>query len=426
MSTTLTYFYDFTPKIEATGQSHKFGRWDEWLTWPAILPSAGPASLAENGEGVRITLDYAWPEGGWRPGDTQYFDLFGKNLNLDQTGALTGTITQVEMGNIVRTPQTTVEFNMFALSGLAIEGPTFADMIEAYRTHDALLGFYDAPRAYDPRFDALLAPLDPLISEITEILGSSGSDQVLLHHTASLDRVDAGAGNDRISWYGYDAGAPVIDGGPGRDTFWITSTDDVAISLEAETAVFPDRTIQLHNIEQVTAGRGDDTLHGDAQDNSFYGGMGHDVIRGRAGDDNLLGNDYGPMDGAEGDNDTLFGGRGDDQLVPRFGHDRVFGGRGADFIEIGSGRDTLTGGPGADLFGFNVKVSRGGLDVITDFGRGADRLDLRFFGDIETLADLKARADHTEAGTLLTAAPGHRVLLADLEPEDLAAEMFLF
>ena len=160
----------------------------------------------------------------------------------------------------------------------------------------------------------------------------------------------------------------------------------------------------------------DDVLRGDDGANKLSGGQGDDKLNGRQGDDSLFGN--------RGD-DTLLGGDGADLLSGGSGmdtaaywtawsgviadlknatnntgnaagdkyvsienligsdfSDRLFGnaldneisGRaGTDILHGRGGNDTLSGGGGADVFVF---VKGDGQDVVSDFGHGADRIQL--------------------------------------------------
>ena len=78
------------------------------------------------------------------------------------------------------------------------------------------------------------------------------------------------------------------------------------------------------------------------------GGLGHDILIGKGG------------------KDRLNGGEGDDTLI---------GGKGADILVGGAGSDKLTGGKGPDIFVY-TSVSDA-EDIITDFGKGADAINLR-------------------------------------------------
>jgi Ca2+-binding RTX toxin-like protein len=65
--------------------------------------------------------------------------------------------------------------------------------------------------------------------------------------------------------------------------------------------------------------------------------------------------------------DTLFGGRGNDTL---------FGGNGNDVLSGGIGDDNLAGGTGADTFVLGAQGGFSGLDTISDFQSGVDKISL--------------------------------------------------
>ncbi|MFN6976953.1 MAG: M10 family metallopeptidase C-terminal domain-containing protein, partial [Gemmobacter sp.] len=76
--------------------------------------------------------------------------------------------------------------------------------------------------------------------------------------------------------------------------------------------------------------------------------------------------------------DVLNGGEGNDMLAGMAGRDVLRGGAGRDSLWGGAGKDRLIGGAGADTFVFERGDSAAddARDVIVDFGRGADRIDL--------------------------------------------------
>nr|WP_176649635.1 hypothetical protein [Duganella sp. SG902] len=88
------------------------------------------------------------------------------------------------------------------------------------------------------------------------------------------------------------------------------------------------------------------TGNGNALANSLTGGGGNDALNGLAGNDTLTGN---------------------------AGNDKLLGGDGNDVLAGGDGNDTLTGGNGADSF---VLAAKTGVDVVTDFVSGTDKLAL--------------------------------------------------
>ncbi|WP_065678340.1 VWA domain-containing protein, partial [Vibrio atlanticus] len=109
-----------------------------------------------------------------------------------------------------------------------------------------------------------------------------------------------------------------------------------------------------------------DIAHSGAGDDYVYGEKGIDVIFGSAG------NDY--LDGGQG-NDGLRGGTGNDTLK---------GGSGDDILIGGLGNDILTGGSDDDIFKFvdqdkassQNDIRDGERDIITDFTKGQDKIDL--------------------------------------------------
>jgi Ca2+-binding RTX toxin-like protein len=75
--------------------------------------------------------------------------------------------------------------------------------------------------------------------------------------------------------------------------------------------------------------------------------------------------------------ENLVGSAYGDYFVGNAEANRVSGGGGNDWLIGGGGADVLTGGAGADVFEYNAITE--GLDIITDFVRGAggDRLDIK-------------------------------------------------
>ena len=102
----------------------------------------------------------------------------------------------------------------------------------------------------------------------------------------------------------YPLGGNDIVNGAGTAATWSTSSTRLVVwvDLTAGTAT-GEGTDTLTGIGQVFGSRHDDTITGDANANSLYGGPGNDTISGASGDDTL--------DGADG-TDTLDGGIGTD------------------------------------------------------------------------------------------------------------------
>ena len=124
---------------------------------------------------------------------------------------------------------------------------------------------------------------------------------------------------------------------------------------------------------------------------TFIGSSGADVLTGTALDDMILGGD---------------------------GDDTLSGAGGADIIVDGADSDSLTGGTGADVFTFDPD---GANDIIQDFERGLDALDLSFYPllyDVQALGHVSTffGATLTFQGEVLTiySSDGNPLSLADL------------
>jgi hypothetical protein len=95
-----------------------------------------------------------------------------------------------------------------------------------------------------------------------------------------------------------------------------------------------------------------------------------------------------PISSPSNGNDDLIGGATGEQLTGGVGNDSIYGNDGDDILSGGAGNDTLSGGAGNDSFVFasdrRFNINDFGLDQITDFERGNDKivLDRTSFGKI--------------------------------------------
>ena len=78
--------------------------------------------------------------------------------------------------------------------------------------------------------------------------------------------------------------------------------------------------------------------------------------------------------------ENLTGSNYNDRLTGNAAANLLSGGGGNDILVGGTGKDVLTGGVGNDTFDFNALAETGltssTWDIITDFTRGADKIDL--------------------------------------------------
>lgn len=208
-----------------------------------------------------------------------------------------------------------------------------------------------------------IVDLDGEIYRLTaskSIIGTNGSDA--LTGNASPETLDARGGNDRLVGNGGNdrllggGGGDYLDGGNGRDIMrggaghdtYVYGVGDV-ISEVANGGTDTVLSALSHtlgaNIERLTL-TGTRAINGagNALNNTLQGNRGNNILRGNGGNDWLLGN------------------QGNDALVGGVGNDRLMGGAGGDRF----------------IFDINVRfeTARMGIDTITDFAPGIDKIVL--------------------------------------------------
>ena len=158
---------------------------------------------------------------------------------------------------------------------------------------------------------------------------------------------------------GLDAGSYVVEFSGGdlarAVNVTVTANANVKVDLAGTSEILASANVTLG------AGAGSATLLGVAPLKAT----------GNTGNNQLLGNKG---------NNVLGGVDGNDRLLGVAGHDTLNGGDGSDTLTGGSGRDTLVGGAARDIFDYNLvtesTVASNGRDLIKDFLRGTDDIDL--------------------------------------------------
>lgn len=233
---------------------------------------------------------------------------------------------------------------------------------------------------------------------IENAIGGTGND--LFYTNGVANRIDGGAGNDTVSYEYATTGATVNlatganSGGAAGDT--LLRVENITGSQYSDT-ITGDAGNNVINagtggLNRLAGGAGNDTLSfslwGDAvsvnlgtnQTGLTAAGnivSGFENLEGSAYNDVLTGSaEANRIFGGAGD-DLIYGGGGNDVLLGGLGNDRLNGDAGDDILNGGAGADILTGGAGRDLFQFDV--ADGATDVITDFRRGQDLIDLSGF-----------------------------------------------
>lgn len=244
--------------------------------------------------------------------------------------------------------------------------------------------------------------------------GNQSNNSILGNKFANTLR--GGGGNDTLNG---GEGFDVLYGGLGNDTYVLDAVNDIVTEAGGGgiDTILTSRSRSLMNytgIENMTLSGFFDisatgnqlanTLTGNSAANVLDGGLGADRMIGREGEDTYIidnvldviveGPSYGLMeiDTAKssvlsldlkkyGPNveRALLTGSLNLNLTGSTGDNILIGNSGKNVITGGTGSDRLTGGDGADVFkylSYQDSPSWDGWDYITDFVRGADKLDL--------------------------------------------------
>ncbi|MBD9371757.1 M10 family metallopeptidase C-terminal domain-containing protein [Rhizobium sp. ARZ01] len=191
---------------------------------------------------------------------------------------------------------------------------------------------------------------------------------------ADLSIVDPDGGDNRLSLVGADAKLFEIRNG----ALWLKK----GAKLDFETNPSLDVTVRLDDPSIGTSYEASKALKITVKDvkEPVSDTYGNDRLTGTSGNDVL--------DGKAG-NDVLKGGAGNDTLIGGTGVDQLTGGAGRDTFVFASVKDSAPGYSGfVNNGGFSALSGGGKRDIVTDFVRGEDRLDVSKID-----ADLKIASD---------------------------------
>jgi Ca2+-binding RTX toxin-like protein len=229
------------------------------------------------------------------------------------------------------------------------------------------------------------------------------------------DQVSGGRANDVIRG---DAGADTLFGANGDDTLHGGTDNDVLQGNAGNDRIFGDPGDDIarggQGDDQIQGNGGSDTLFGDIGDDTVLGGQGSDLVQGNAGQDLIFG-DLG--------DDTVLGGQGNDLVQGNGGNDLIFGDLGDDTLRGGQGDDQLFGGAGNDFLSGdlgNDTLSGGAGTDLFYFFAGAGRDVVLDFNPLEgdrVLLDPGATYTVTRVGndTILTLPGGDSIVLVDFQ-----------
>lgn len=393
-------------------------------------------TVANGGDNVNESRIVALPDGGFvitwdnDTDDTLEAQAFFSNGTTD------GGVFVVA-GNNPTEPDISVTGDgriLFTWTDLAGSGEIFASVwdprdgtIEASDYDQGLANFVDTEviYGYSTSGSTINGDLDN-----NSIFGFDGND--IIDGVGGINIVRARAGDDTIfssgqgEYYGgsgndliYAANSfttELLDGGDGIDTLDLTSIGAFTYEIDLGNGVTNYGVESFVNFENVIFGAGNDTGTGTFVDNSMVGNAGNDTLDGRAGNDfldggagndtliggngtdTLLGGDDDDLLIGNFGSDTLNGGVGDDRIFAGFGDDVLIGGDGRDILRGGSGTDTLLGGQGTDEMrgGLGNDTLSGGLGI--DFLYGGGDNDTLFGEESDDTLYGDAGADSLDGG----------------------------
>ncbi len=228
------------------------------------------------------------------------------------------------------------------------------------------------------------------------LVGTSGNDTI--EGLNGNDTLSGLSGNDQLSG---GAGSDTLYGGAGKDQFVLeyfngsigTQDQDIVTDFQKGEDQIDVRNIGISDFNTILLLTSDD-VDGNAVINTSYklydgdnyyrlkiNGISKSQLK--ASDFNLKSAVVNDTITGSNYNDDLFGGLGNDSLQGERGNDRLFGEQGDDKLSGGAGSDTLYGGAGKDQFVleyFNGSIGTQDQDIVTDFQKGEDQIDVRNIG----------------------------------------------
>lgn len=213
------------------------------------------------------------------------------------------------------------------------------------------------------------------------------ADNDVLNGEAGNDVLNGGAGNDTLTG---GAGADTLNGGAGNDNFKFASTaelgdviqDFVSGTDKIDLTGFDGNT-GTNGVQQLTwigtaafTAVGQMRLNGSTLEFNTAGNNNSDFAI-TLNTSNIVASDIlGVVNGAgAGTGGTMIGTAAAEGMTGTIGGDTIMGMNGNDTLTGGLGADTMTGGGGADRFRYTSVAETLG-DIITDFTRNTDRIDL--------------------------------------------------
>jgi Ca2+-binding RTX toxin-like protein len=331
-------------------------------------------------------------------------------LPIIRTHQVTALTNSVNEGSLARFELATSGYAAGARVGYSISGITGADVINVPLWNTvavdaagkAIIEFNITADSATEGAETLIVTVEGRSASMTVndtsvragAVGGESNDN--LFGTANGDLIDGRGGNDRI------------DGGAGNDTLMGGSGNDYLIGGDGN-----DNLDGQSGGDFLQGGTGNDTYTVDSTGDTIseivgtQGGI--DLVLSSIGwtlgldVENLTLSGSANIDGAGNTlNNRIVGNAGNNSISGLDGNDTLLGEAGNDRLTGGFGADSLTGGAGNDVFVYarttDSANSTSLRDVIADFVRGQDKIDL-------SAIDARTSTSFNDAFTFLSSAP---------------------
>ncbi|MCY1350087.1 Bifunctional hemolysin/adenylate cyclase [compost metagenome] len=363
------------------------------------LTGSSAANVLNGGKGADTMA-------GGNGADIYYVDNSGDIVSETNTSAASGGIDTVYSYLAAYTLGANVEQGRILSTGAAnLTGNSLANTLFAGSGNNVLNGGAGSDIAsYLYASGAVTASLALTTAQAT---GGSGTDTLLaIENLTGSNYNDRLTGSSAANVLNGGKGADTLVGGDGSDTYHVDNAGDLVVETNANAGTGGTDTVYSYlatytlgaNVEQGRVlATGTANLTGNGLVNTLFAGSGNNVLNGGAGVDtasyayagsavvaNLAVTTAQATGGSGSDTllaiENLVGSSFNDRLTGSSTANSLNGGAGNDLLVGGHGRDVLTGGSGNDIFDFNALGETGRTnttwDVITDFTRGADKIDL--------------------------------------------------
>ncbi|MNF65900.1 Bifunctional hemolysin/adenylate cyclase precursor [compost metagenome] len=338
--------------------------------------------------------------------DTYYVDNAGDLVVETNSSASTGGSDLVYSNLATYTLGANVEQGRVLATGSAnLTGNSLANTLFAGSGNNVLNGGAGVDSlSYVYAGSAVTVSLAVTTAQAT---GGSGTDTLLgIENLTGSNYNDRLTGSSAANVLNGGKGADTMIGGDGSDIYYVENAGDIVSETNATASTGGTDTVYSYvaaytltaNVEQGRIlSTGAANLTGNSLANTLFAGSGNNVLNGGAGVDtasyayagsavvaNLAVTTAQATGGSGSDTllaiENLVGSSFNDRLTGSSTANSLNGGAGNDLLVGGHGRDVLTGGSGNDIFDFNALGETGRTnttwDVITDFTRGADKIDL--------------------------------------------------